>query len=105
MNDITNAASNVVSGTSRIGTGWGIATMIFGALAIMAPFITGVAGLMLGLDRELTSAQIAGILRRSAKPLPSSDYAWKNDAGFGVVDVDLCLREADNINKRRDQTG
>ncbi len=43
MNDVTNAASNVVSGTSRIGTGWGIATMIFGALAIMAPFITGVA--------------------------------------------------------------
>jgi len=73
--------------------------------SMASPFVTGVVALMLGLDRELTAAQIAGILRRSAKPLPSSDFAWKNDAGFGVVDVDLCLREADNINKRRDQTG
>ena len=43
MNDATDAVSNVLSGTARIGTGWGVATMLFGALAIGAPFVTGVA--------------------------------------------------------------
>lgn len=72
--------------------------------SMASPFVTGVVGLMLSLDEELTAAQIAGVLRRSAKPLPSSDYAWKDDAGFGVIDPDLCLREADKINQRRDRT-
>ena len=43
MNDVTDAVSDVVSGSARLGYGWGIATIIFGALAIMAPFFTGVA--------------------------------------------------------------
>jgi subtilisin family serine protease len=72
--------------------------------SMASPFVTGVVGLMLSHDRKLTAAQIAGILRRSAKPLPSSDYSWKDDAGFGLIDPDICLRETDEINKRRDRT-
>jgi len=41
--DVSNAVSDVVSGSARLGYGWGIATIIFGGLAIMAPFLTGVA--------------------------------------------------------------
>jgi uncharacterized membrane protein HdeD (DUF308 family) len=43
MNDATDGISSVLSGTARIGTGWGVATMLFGVLAIAAPFVTGVA--------------------------------------------------------------
>jgi len=43
MNDVSNPVSNVVSGSGRVGYGWEIATIIFGGLAIVAPFPTGAA--------------------------------------------------------------
>ena len=38
-----NELSNSLKSSSRLGTGWGIAIIIFGVLAIMAPLLTGLA--------------------------------------------------------------
>ncbi len=62
--------------------------------SMASPFVTGVVGLMLGVEPSLTAAQIAGILQRTARPLAGASFAWANDAGFGVIDPDRCLQEA-----------
>ena len=48
--------------------------------SMAAPFVTGVVGLMLSAKPGLTAAQVEGILRRTAVPLPGSDYAWQDGA-------------------------
>ncbi len=65
--------------------------------SMASPYVTGVAALMLSLNPALTAAQIGGIIRRTSQPLPGADYAWRNDAGFGVIDAEACLREAVRI--------
>jgi subtilisin family serine protease len=72
--------------------------------SMASPFVTGVAGLMLGIEPNLTAAQIEGILRSTAKPLPGGSYVWANDAGFGVIDPERCLSEAALVAARRDRT-
>jgi subtilisin family serine protease len=69
--------------------------------SMASPFVTGVVGLMLAIQPKLTAAQIAGILQRTARPLPGGDFAWKNDAGFGRIDPEECLKEAAVLNERR----
>ena len=59
--------------------------------------VCGVSALMLSLNPSLTAAQIGGIIRRTSQPLPGASYAWQNDAGFGVIDAQACLREAVRI--------
>jgi subtilisin family serine protease len=59
--------------------------------SMASPFVTGVAAEMLAREPRLTSTQILGIMRRTAQPLPGSDYSWHNDAGFGVIEADKCL--------------
>lgn len=70
--------------------------------SMASPFVTGVAGLMLALDRRLTAAQIEGILHRTSRPLPGFTYEWANDSGFGRIDPEACLSEAAAINDRRE---
>jgi subtilisin family serine protease len=72
--------------------------------SMASPLVTGVAGLMLGIEPNLTAAQIEGILRSTAKPLPGGSYVWINDAGFGVIDPERCLSEAALVTARRDRT-
>jgi subtilisin family serine protease len=72
--------------------------------SMASPFVTGVAGLMLATEPRLTAAQIAGIIQRTAKPLPGADYTWRNDAGFGVIDPQRCLEEAARATDRQDLT-
>ena len=72
--------------------------------SMASPWIAGVIGLMLSTDRTLTAAQIRGILRRTAKPLPGHDFEWRDDAGFGRVDPEAALEEARRINRRKDVT-
>ena len=72
--------------------------------SMASPFVTGVAGLMLGVEPKLTAAQIEGIIIRSADPLPGSGFKWVNDAGFGRINPQRCLDEAELINKREDKT-
>ena len=70
--------------------------------SMASPFVAGVAGLMLAVAPELTSAQIEGILRRTARPLPGASFAWVKDAGFGCLDPDACIEEVRHVNERKD---
>jgi subtilisin family serine protease len=72
--------------------------------SMASPFVAGLVGLMLGAEPTLTAAQIAGILQRTARPLPGASFAWANDAGFGVIDPDRCLEEAASTGVRQDVT-
>jgi subtilisin family serine protease len=73
--------------------------------SMASPFVAGVVGLMLAMEPRLTAAQISGILRRTSRPLPGIDYQWQDDAGFGAIAPDLCLREVAVLNERTDKTG
>jgi subtilisin family serine protease len=68
--------------------------------SMASPFISGLAGLMLATNPALTAAQIGGILRRTARPLPASDFSWRDDAGAGAVDPGRCVTEAAAVGKR-----
>jgi subtilisin family serine protease len=70
--------------------------------SMASPYVCGVAGLMLNIDDTLTSAQIEGIMQRTAQPLPGATFAWKNDAGYGRLDAQACLEEAPVVNARKD---
>lgn len=70
--------------------------------SMSSPYVTGVIGLMLGIEPRLTGAQILGIIKRTAKPLPGADYTWRDDAGFGVIDPLACLNEAKKALIRED---
>jgi subtilisin family serine protease len=72
--------------------------------SMASPFVAGIVGLMLAIEPTLTSAQLEGILRSTARPLAGGSFAWVNDAGFGVIDPDACLAAAATITKRVDRT-
>lgn len=72
--------------------------------SMASPFVTGVVGLMLAIKPKLTAAQIEGIVRSTAKPLPGGSFVWVNDVGFGVVDPEKCLEQAALTNAREDKT-
>ena len=72
--------------------------------SMASPMVTGVIGLMLAVQPRLTAAQIEGIIQSTAQPLPGAGYSWVNDAGFGVLDPEACLREAARVNRREDTT-
>jgi subtilisin family serine protease len=72
--------------------------------SMAAPYVAGVAGLMLAVEPRLTAAQIIGIMQRTAQPLPGADFHWRNDAGFGAIQPNACLVEANRVNKRDDRT-
>jgi subtilisin family serine protease len=69
--------------------------------SMASPFVTGVVGLMFAIQPRLTAAQVSGILQRTARPLPGGDFVWRNDAGYGRIDPEACLREAALIGERR----
>lgn len=62
--------------------------------SMASPYVAGVVGLMLAIEPRLTAAQVEAILHRTARPLPGGDFTWKNDAGYGRIDADACLKEA-----------
>ena len=68
--------------------------------SMASPYVCGVIALMLTNNPKLTSAQCAGILQRTAKPLPGHAYDWRNDAGFGVIDPVAALLEGAGFNTR-----
>jgi subtilisin family serine protease len=72
--------------------------------SMACPYVTGVIGLMLAVQDELTAAQIRGILLRTSRPLAGADYNWRNDAGFGVIHAEDAIKDAIIINKRNDRT-
>jgi subtilisin family serine protease len=72
--------------------------------SMASPYVTGVVGLMLSLRRDLTAAQILGIIQRTAQPLAGDLYDWRNDAGYGAIDPEACLAEAKRFTARKDVT-
>jgi subtilisin family serine protease len=62
--------------------------------SMASPFVAGVVGLMLTANPDLTGAQIAGIVKRTAQPLPGRDFSWRDDSGSGVIDAERCIEEA-----------
>ena len=68
--------------------------------SMSCPYVTGVVGLMLGANGDITSAQCAGILQRTARPLVGGSYKWINDAGWGRLDAKAAIEEAKGINQR-----
>lgn len=78
--------------------------------SMASPYVTGVVGLMLAAQRKLkgknlTAAQVEGIIKRTATPLPGASYTWANDAGFGRINAEECIREAARINDRSEEKG
>ena len=61
--------------------------------SMASPYVAGVAAHMLAREPRLTAAQVLGIMRRTAQPLPGSDYRWQDAAGFGLIQPDACLAE------------
>jgi subtilisin family serine protease len=70
--------------------------------SMASPYVAGVIGLMLAVEKTLTAAQILGILKATAQPLPGSTFEWVNDCGFGVITPEACLREAGQVTARLD---
>jgi len=68
--------------------------------SMASPYVAGVVGLMLGANPELSAAQCAGILLRTARPLPGTSYEWGNDVGFGRINPTAALDEARRANDR-----
>lgn len=71
--------------------------------SMATPYVAGVLGLMLATNRELTSAQCAGILQRTAQPLPGASYEWHDAAGFGVIRPAAAVKEAASFAKRKER--
>jgi subtilisin family serine protease len=72
--------------------------------SMASPYVCGVAGLMMAAQSKLTAAQIEGIIVRTAQPLPGGGFKWQNNAGFGRISPEACVREAAAINQRKDLT-
>jgi subtilisin family serine protease len=68
--------------------------------SMASPFVAGVVGLMLGANAGLSAAQCAGILLRTARPLPGASYEWANDVGFGRINPAAAVEEAKRANER-----
>ena len=68
--------------------------------SMASPYVTGVIGLMLAANPDLTAAQCRGILQRTARPLAGASYSWVNDMGFGKIDPEAAIAEARSINQR-----
>jgi subtilisin family serine protease len=58
--------------------------------SMSAPFVAGVAALMLCIDRDLSASQIRSIMARTAIP-PGA--AWRKQSGYGPINVNACLTE------------
>lgn len=72
--------------------------------SMASPYVAGVVGLMLATDPTLTAAQVAGIIKRTSRPLPGDDYDWRDDAGYGEIDPVECVREAARVHQNEDIT-
>ena len=72
--------------------------------SMASPHTAGVVGLMLAVNPRLTAAQIEGILKRTTKPLPGNDFAWRDDSGAGVIDEEAAIAEADSMLTKKDIT-
>ncbi|MCB1186879.1 S8 family serine peptidase [bacterium] len=71
--------------------------------SMASPYVAGVAALMLSANPGLSAAQIEGIVRRTAQPLPGMDFSWSDSAGFGRINPEACIREAATAGTRQER--
>ena len=100
--DIAAPGTDIIAACGFAGAGRRWVSMTGTSMA--SPLVCGVAALMLATRSDLSAAQIGGIIQRTSRPLPGSDYSWQNDAGFGTINPAACVKEADLINQRTDRT-
>ena len=70
--------------------------------SMASPYAAGVVGLMLSVENKLTAAQIQGIIKRTAVPLPGQSFSWADGSGYGVIDAQACVHEASIALRRKD---
>lgn len=101
--DVAAAGTDILAanGFSDPDTPWIAMT----GTSMASPYVAGVVGLMLAIERKLTAAQICGILKATAQPLPGGTFEWVNDCGFGVIRPGACVRAAAEVMQRRDVRG
>jgi subtilisin family serine protease len=74
--------------------------------SMASPYVAGVIGLMMNAAKSpINSLQCLGILQRTARPLPGGTYQWVNDAGFGRINPEEAIAEAENFSRRVDIQG
>lgn len=72
--------------------------------SMASPYACGVAGILLSTNPRLTSVQIAGIMKRTSTPITGLNYDWKNDTGFGIINMNACVEEAMKLVAYKDIT-
>jgi subtilisin family serine protease/predicted acylesterase/phospholipase RssA len=70
--------------------------------SMASPYAAGIAGLMLAVEPQLSSAQIGAIMQRTATSLQEGSCDWRDDAGYGRLQPDACLAEAASAQERKD---
>jgi subtilisin family serine protease len=100
--EIAAPGTDIVAAAGFMPSGKGWIEMTGTSMA--SPYVTGVVGLMLAKNRNLTAAQILGIIQRTASPLPGADFNWRDDSGYGRIDPAACLAEVAAYEKRIDRT-
>jgi hypothetical protein len=100
--DVVAAGTDIVAACGFTGEAQRWVSMSGTSMA--SPFACGVAALMLAVEPGLSSAQVLGIMQRTARPLPDGGFAWCSDTGFGRIDPLACIEEAATINQRKDKT-
>lgn len=98
--DIAAPGTNIVAANGFHNRGVAGAWLPMTGTSMASPHVTGVVAEMLRIRPQLTAAQIIGILRRTARPLPGASYAWTKDAGYGRIDGVACLVEASRSGER-----
>ena len=68
--------------------------------SMASPYVAGVIGLMLAVNKDLTARQCMGILQRTSTPLPGQSYEWTNDSGFGRINANEAIKEAKDFTSR-----
>lgn len=63
--------------------------------SMASPYVASIAAAMLAnSDKSLTSSQILGIIRRTARPRVGDTYHWQNNIGFGLIDPAASIKQA-----------
>jgi len=97
----------LISSTDRIGeNGYsnGNYTLGFGGTSAAAPYIAGVAALILSVNPDLTIQEVKDIIESTAfkagpntYPITKPNGAWSFQMGYGLVNASLSVMLAENI--------